>query len=160
MVGCVCAVLNCVNRYSTGVETQVPGWLIQAIFGPVALQYLVSSDRRTLNRGQPPPFMHRPSRAFLSTSLRSATHAPQQNGQGRSPSRFTPSAVTVLLDHFPTFFLHRLQHRMKRRRRLEQMEQALQAANRKTDHHFIQDFLLMLDNLQTRPIHDIQCLMS
>jgi hypothetical protein len=38
---------------------------------------------------------------------------------------------------------------MKRRRRLEQMEQALQAANRKTDDHFIQDFLLMLDNLQT-----------
>lgn len=38
---------------------------------------------------------------------------------------------------------------MKRRRRLEQMEQALQTASRKTDHDFIQDFLLMLDNLQT-----------
>ncbi|KAG8163751.1 hypothetical protein KVR01_007048 [Diaporthe batatas] len=30
---------------------------------------------------------------------------------------------------------------MKRRRRLEQVEQALQAANRKTDHRFVQDYL-------------------
>ncbi|KAK2596846.1 hypothetical protein N8I77_012735 [Diaporthe amygdali] len=32
---------------------------------------------------------------------------------------------------------------MKRPRRLEQMEQALRTANRKSDHHFIQDFLLI-----------------
>lgn len=38
---------------------------------------------------------------------------------------------------------------MKRRRRLEQMEQALQTTNRKTDHEFIQDFLVMLESLQT-----------
>lgn len=61
---------------------------------------------------------------------------------------FRCSVVSVSLDPTDTFFLPRMRYTMKRRRRLEQMEQALHTANRKTDHHFIQDFLAMLESLQ------------
>lgn len=96
----------------------------------------------------------RPPGAGLLRSLtdgQSPTRCSQDNGQIHDQPCNPPCSVPVFPALFALFFLSclcRLWHRMKRRRRLEQVEQALQTANRKADHHFIQDYLQMLDNLQ------------
>lgn len=81
--------------------------------------------------------------AFLRTSLPSAAHDGQHNGKNHPSSSTACFAFSALLGFITAFSPTCFQHRMKRRRRLERMEQALQTANRKTDHEFIQDFLLM-----------------
>lgn len=109
---------------------QVLGWylLVTAVLGP---------GSAVLHALPPPP------NAF------STAHDEQHNGKTYPSSSTACSIVSALLGLIPTFLTTCLQHKMKRRRRLERMEQALQTANRKTDHEFTQDFLLMLASLQT-----------
>lgn len=96
--------------------------------------------------------LHAPPRraiAFVPTLLPSTAHDQQHNGKRYQSSSTTCPAVSAFFGLTPAVSLPRLQHRMKRRRRLERVEQALQTTNRKTDHEFIQNFLVMLEILQT-----------
>lgn len=112
--------------------------------GPAALQVLGWQRPRHSDRGQLPftRYLPRPN-AFLRTSLPSTAHDGQHNGKTHPSTSTACFAFPALLGFITAFSPTCFQHRMKRRRRLERMEQALQTANRKTDHEFIQDFLLM-----------------
>lgn len=129
--------------------------------GPAALQvlgwYLATAVPTRTGVGCPFHALPLCPNAFLPTSLFATADNEQHNGRTYPSSSTACSVVSALLGLIPIFLPPCLQHRMKRRRRLEPMEQALQTANRRTDHEFIQDFLLMLASLQT-PVCEFQCL--
>lgn len=118
---------------------------LQVLGGYLAAAVLTYSTRTGV--GCPSRAALRPN-AFLPTSPLATADNEQHNGKTYPSSSTACSVVSALLGLIPTFLppcLHtEFQHRMKRRRRLERMEHALQTANRRTDHEFIQDFLLML----------------
>lgn len=127
-----------------------PSSLRNVMAGPAALQvlYLVGSDRGSRTGVSCPERAAWSSQRVLAHVAAFTAHNRQHNGKTYPSSSTTCLAVSVLFGLTPAFSLPGLQHRMKRRRRLERMEQALQTTNRKTDHEFIQDFLLMSESLQ------------